>query len=39
MKHIDNDTTPLLFQDEYQELLQRHVNPPDLEEENESLGI
>ncbi|XP_029348686.1 piggyBac transposable element-derived protein 3-like [Acyrthosiphon pisum] len=34
LKHIDDDTTPLVFQDEYQEL-QQHVNPPDLEVENE----
>jgi hypothetical protein len=38
MNHIDNDTTPLVFQDEYQEL-QQHVNPPDLEVENENLNI
>ncbi|XP_050059682.1 piggyBac transposable element-derived protein 3-like [Aphis gossypii] len=38
MKHIDDDTTPLVFQDEYQEL-QQHVNPPDLEVQNENLDI
>jgi len=38
MKHIDDDTTPLVFQDEYQEL-QKHVNPPDLEVENENENL
>ena len=38
MKNIDDDTTPLVFQDEYQEL-QQHVNLPDLEVENENLDI
>lgn len=38
MKHIDDDTTLLVFQDEYQEL-QQHVDPPDLEVQNENLDI
>jgi len=38
MKHIDNDTTPLVFQDEYQEL-QQHVNLPDLEVDIDNLPV